>query len=288
VSAPAHPDLVLINGQPAGGDGGGVSILDRGLHYGDGLFETIACRGGRARFLSLHLERLVSGCQRLQIQVGDPAVIRREIEQAIAGTEAALLKIIVTRGEARARGYGLSGNESPNRILLRYGWPAESPAAQTLGVTVRLARLRLGENPALAGIKHLNRLEQVLARAEAPPDEATELLLLNTSGHLVCGTMSNVFLVQGGRIKTPRLDSCGVAGVMRRVVLLTAKNAGLIAEEGEVRPAELEGAEEVFLTNARVGIWPVYKIGDRALIPGAITRRLQTLIAPMLENPVDA
>ena len=285
-AAGMSPELVLINGEPAGG--AGVSPLDRGLHYGDGLFETIACRGGRARFLSLHLERLAAGCQRLRIPFAGVDVLRREINEAVCGIEPALLKLIVTRGEARARGYGLSGTEAPVRLLMRYGWPPDSSSAQVEGARVRVANLRLGENPALAGMKHLNRLEQVLARAEAPVEEAAELLLFSSSGRLVCGTMSNVFVVHGGRVTTPRLDLCGVAGVMRKVVLREAGKAGIVTEEGDVSPAELDGATEVFLTNARIGIWPVCRIGDRPLAPGDVTRRLQALIAPMLENPVDA
>jgi 4-amino-4-deoxychorismate lyase len=286
-AAGGTPDLVLLNGRPLA-DRGGLSVLDRGLHYGDGLFETLASRRGRVRFLSLHLERLAAGCQRLQIHLGDVAAIRREVEDAVAGTDAALLKLIVTRGESRARGYGFSGGESVVRLLFRYPWFSATSAPPVEGARVRIAKLRLGENPALAGMKHLNRLEQVLARAEVPAAEADELLLFGASGHLACGTMSNVFLVEGGRLKTPRLDVCGVSGVMRRVVLREATRAGIAAEEAVVSATDLEKASEVFVTNARIGIWPVCRIGDRSLTPGEITRRLQALIAPMLDNPIDA
>jgi 4-amino-4-deoxychorismate lyase len=137
-------------------------------------------------------------------------------------------------------------------------------------------------------MKHLNRLEQVLARAEAPAADADELLLFSTSGRLACGTMSNVFLVESGKLKTPRLDLCGVSGVMRRVVLREARRVGIAADEAVVSATDLDNASEVFVTNARIGIWPVCRIGDRSLSPGEITRRLQALIAPMLDNPVDA
>jgi len=285
VAAGGAPDLVILNGKPLA-DSSGVSVLDRGLHYGDGLFETLACRRGRARFLSLHLERLAYGCQRLQINLGDVATVRGEIEAAVAGTDAALLKLIVTRGESRARGYGFSGGESATRLLFRYPWLGATSSVES--ARVRIANLRIGENPALAGMKHLNRLEQVLARAEVPATEADELLLFSTSGRLACGTASNVFLVEGGRLKTPRLDLCGVSGVMRRVVLREATRAGIAAEEVVVSATELANASEVFVTNARIGIWPVCRIGDRSLSPGETTRRLQALIAPMLDNPVDA
>jgi 4-amino-4-deoxychorismate lyase len=137
-------------------------------------------------------------------------------------------------------------------------------------------------------MKHLNRLEQVLARSEVPASDAAELLLFSNSGRLISGTMSNVFIVRGGRIVTPRIDLCGVAGVMRRVVLREAAKAGMEAEEGVLSEGDLNAADEVFLTNARIGIWPVQAIGSRTLVPGSVTRKLQALIAPMLETPVDA
>ncbi|HVY82258.1 MAG TPA: aminodeoxychorismate lyase [Steroidobacteraceae bacterium] len=263
--------------------------LDRGLHFGDGLFETIACRRGRARFLALHLDRLSRGCERLRIEMGDVSAIRREIEQAAATARGdSLIKLIVTRGPAVARGYGWSGTESATRVLLRYAWPQEDATAWLDGVRVQVARTKLGENAALAGMKHLNRLEQVLARAEVSSKEAAELLLFSSSGLLISGVMSNVFIVRNGRLATPRLDLCGVAGVMRRVVLREAAKAGLAAEEGALSEHDLNRAEEVFVTNARIGVWPIRAIGSRALAIGEVTRRVQALIAPALENPVDA
>lgn len=279
------PELVLINGQPGAPS---LSPLDRGLHFGDGVFETIACRGGRSRFLALHLDRLTSSCERLRIGLGEVSAIRKEIEQAAAGAAHSLIKLIVTRGVAVARGYGWSGKESATRVLLRYAWPQEDTSAQREGVQVGIARMRLGENAALAGMKHLNRLEQVLARSEVPSAEAAELLLFGSSGRLVSGTMSNVFIVQKDRLVTPRVDTCGVAGVMRRVVLQEAAKAGVSAEEGTVSEQDLQSADEVFLTNARIGIWPVRTIGPRSLAVGAITRRVQEQIAPLLENAADA
>lgn len=289
----ASAELVLINGVAQPSDQAllpqpRVSPLDRGLHFGDGLFETIACRRGRARFLSLHLERLMAGCERLRIDLGNPGELRRSLEGVAAAADTSLIKLIVTRGEAVARGYARSGSETATRIVLRYPWPKENPAAQREGVSVRFATLRLGENPALAGMKHLNRLEQVLARSETPAEDAAELLLFSRSGHVISGTMSNLFSVQDNRLRTPRVDLCGVAGVMRRVVLREARKAGIAAEEATLSADDLAHADELFLTNARIGIWPVRALNSRPLPPGATTRRLQALIAPMLESPVDA
>jgi 4-amino-4-deoxychorismate lyase len=274
---------VTLNGQPLVE---GVSPYDRGLHYGDGLFETIVCEKGRARFLPLHLERLALGCQRLHIELGEVEPLRAEIEQ-IAATGDALVKLIVTRGEAVVRGYGWSGTEVATRLVYRYPLPPENLAARD-GIRAGVARLRYGENPRLAGLKHLNRLEQVLARSERTAEDVAELLVFGSSGNLVSGTMSNVFLARQGRVTTPKLDRCGVAGVMRRVVMREAAAAGITVEEGELGEAQLADADEVFVTNARIGIWPVRTLDGRELGAGPITRGLQARLAHLLENAPDA
>src|SRR4051812_20291086 len=121
---------VTLNGRPLVD---GVSPYDRGLHYGDGLFETIVCVNGRARLLSLHLERLASGCKRLRIALGEVESLRKEIQAAAAAGDG-LVKVIVTRGEAVARGYGLAGTEVPSRFVFRYALPPENVAASREGI----------------------------------------------------------------------------------------------------------------------------------------------------------
>jgi 4-amino-4-deoxychorismate lyase len=268
-----------------------LSVLDRGLHFGDGVFETIACLGGRPRFLSLHLERLAQGCRTLGFAPPASQALRAEVERLAAAADRAIVKLIVTRGPAAVRGYGVSGRERATRVTIRYPWPVEESALQQQGVSVRVAAMRLGENPALAGLKHCNRLEQILARSEPEDARTAEALMLSQSGRLICGTMTNVFLVDGPaqspRLRTPAIDLCGVAGVMRRVVLREAARAGIAASECALWPADLERAAEVFLTNARVGIWPVARLAQRTLAPGPVTRRLQSLLRPLLEAPAD-
>ena len=278
----------LIDGAAAEG----VSILDRGLHFGDGVFETIACLHGRPRFLALHLERMAEGCARLGFTPPAAERLRDEIERLAGAAERALVKAIVTRGQATVRGYSVSGREQATRVVIRYPWPVEDPVLQQQGVSVRVAAMRLGENPALAGLKHCNRLEQILARSEPEAAAAAESLMLSHSGKLVSGTMTNLFLVDGPphapRLRTPALDLCGVAGVMRRVVLREAARAGIAAMECDLWPADATAATELFLTNARVGIWPVGRLQEKTLVPGPMTRRLQSLLQPLLEEPVDA
>jgi len=270
---------VLVNGVPATS----VSALDRGLQFGEGVFETIACLGGQPRFLPLHLERLEFGCERLGIPAPNLDEIQAEVLGLVCDGERAIVKVMVTGGEAVARGYARSGNETATRITIRYPWPHEDPAQLHDGVMARTLSMRLGENPRLAGLKHCNRLEQILARAELAADaQLAEGILFSSSGNLVCGTMSNVFLVRESCLLTPRIDQCGVAGVMRRVVLREARQVGIPARECELRAENLQAADEIFLTNARIGIWPVRALDGRALTPGPVTRHLQSVLEPLL------
>jgi len=247
---------------------------DRGLHYGDGLFETIGVRAGVARFLEAHLVRLASGCARLRIHFNAMAELRREIAAAVQLAPArAVLKIIVTRGSAVRRGYAPQGTESARRLVSLWaetGLP--SPIAD--GVALRAASFTLADNAALAGIKHLSRLENVLAAGEAAVAGVFDALLLDGSGRVISGAMSNVFLAHRGQILTPRLDRCGVAGVMRGVVLRECASLGIAAGEGHITLADLLAADEVFITNARLGVVPVLRVGEHSFPMTTIARRL--------------
>jgi 4-amino-4-deoxychorismate lyase len=265
-----------IDGVP----GASLPADDRGLQYGDGLFETVLVRERRARFLDAHLARLSRGCTRLAISTGSLPLLRAEIEAALAmAPPLAILKIIVTRGGAR-RGYAPQGDETTRRIVSL--WPAPARAASIdVGVDLRVATIRLGENPALAGIKHLNRLENVLAAAETSSAGAFESLLLDTSGNLVSGAMSNVFIVQAGRVSTPLIDRCGVAGVMRGIVLRECAALGIATVERRLTTDDLLSADEVFITNARIGVVPVRRVGEHLFGMNNLARRLAAHIEPL-------
>ena len=277
----ADPILVLVDGRRAMG----LTVLDRGLHYGDGLFETIACRNAQACFLEHHLQRLAEGCARLSIRYEDFPQLAAKIRELAATQPRSIIKLILTRGSATARGYGAQGDERAHTVLLQYPWPPEDPAPWERGVVVRSAVGRLGENPLLAGLKHLNRLEQVLIRAEWTDPLIQEALAFSSSGWLVSGTMSNVFLVRDGRIMTPEITHAGIRGVMRRVVIGAAQRGGLEVTETALDAAALHAAEEIFLTNARIGIWPVRALDGRDLAVGPLTRQLQQWLLPLLETP---
>jgi len=249
---------------------------DRALHYGDGLFETLAVSEGRPRHLARHLARLAAGLARLGIPA-DPAPWGEELTAAAAQAPGGrgVLKLVVSRGSG-GRGYAPPEAPIPRRFLFLHPWPAGVEAGRRQGVAVRWCRTRLAEQPALAGLKHLNRLEQVLARAEWRDPAIAEGLLCDVSGRVVEGTRSNLFLVRDGALLTPRLDRCGVAGVMRALVLETAATLGLEAQVVTLRPEDVTAADELFLSNSVIGLWPVRCLDDRSYpAPGPVTRRLQ-------------
>jgi 4-amino-4-deoxychorismate lyase len=233
-----------------------IDWRDRGLQYGDGLFETLRVRAGRVRLLDEHLERLSAGSRRLGITLPAIGRLRRELAAAAAGQDDAVLKLIVTRGRGE-RGYRPTGCERATRILSRWPAPPSAGPACAAPITVRICRTRLGLNPALAGLKTLNRLESVLARTEWRDPRIAEGLMLDAEGHVVCGTMSNLFVRHGSVLATPLLDRCGVAGVMRRFVVGEARSLGLRPTERRIGLADLASADEAFITNALAGPVPI-------------------------------
>lgn len=246
-----------------------IDYRDRGLQYGDGVFETMYVARGAVRLLDDHLDRLLEGCHRLGIKPPPVRSLRAEIAAAAACADRGVLKLIVTRGVGM-RGYRPAGRERCTRILALTPVLAKRAAeADPVAVRVRICRTRLGVNPVLAGLKTLNRLESVMARLEWRDPRIWEGLMLDADANLVCGTMSNVFLRRGSRLQTPLLDRCGVAGVMRRWVLRQARRLKLKIREDRFQLDDLADADEVFLTNAIVGVVSVadIRIANRHLRP---------------------
>jgi 4-amino-4-deoxychorismate lyase len=255
-----------------------LSARDRGLHFGDGVFETIAVDAGRALCLERHLARLAAGCACLGVQAPELAMLEEECARVCDGVERAVLKIIITRGVG-GRGYRTDPGSVPTRIVARYPWPQYPADARTDGVAVRICSTRLGRNPRLAGVKHLNRLEQVLARNENALGACDEGLMLDDRGRLIEGIMSNVFVCRGKRLSTPDLSECGVAGIMRELVLEVSEQlTGLVPEIAALDSDDLSVAEECFLTNSLIGIWPIKSIAGQALRVGPVAHELQKVL----------
>jgi len=240
---------LLVNGVAPANPSQGIATDDRGLNYGDGLFETAVLFDGRVRFLDDHLERLFRGCERLAIPAPDRQRLLDEIAQVSAGATRGVLKIVVTRG-ASGRGYRPPATSAATRIVALH--PLKETTQQ--GLKLRWCETRLGRNTRLAGIKHLNRLEQVLAQAEWQEGTFDEGLMMDTEGELVCATAGNVFAVRDGALITPDLRFCGVQGVMRAQVLKAAARLQINLSEEPLWPQDLEAASEIFITNAVRGI----------------------------------
>ncbi len=246
---------MLIDGLPSEQ----ISISDRGLQYGDGLFETIAVFEGRMPLWPRHMARLQRGEERLGFPLTDKHLLEREAGNLCKGIGQGIVKIILTRGSG-GRGYRPPSEPHPRRILTKHPWPDYPQAWYREGVRVRLCETRLSRQPRLAGIKHLNRLEQVMARSEWDDPGFAEGLMCDEFGHLISGTQSNLFLLKDRTLMTPQLDQCGVAGVMREQVMACAAGLGLEVRAVRMQPDDLEQADGVFLTNAVWGVCPVSEV----------------------------
>lgn len=269
--------MILLNGKPQDV----IPATDRGLHYGDGVFETVAFSNGKVRFWAAHMERLLDGCLRLSIPHPDAELLKEEVAHVAEGCEQAVIKIIITRGSG-GRGYRPPASPEPQRLIMRYPWPEHTVPEE--GITLRYCDTPLGCNPRLAGVKHLNRLEQVIARSEWDDDSVHEGLMLDLDGHVLEGTMSNLFAVRNGVLLTPDLKRCGVAGVMRRQVLSLANELGITYRLEQMIPSDLERMDELFVTNSVIGIWPVARLGDVKYGEAPITARLIEALKLMMEQ----
>lgn len=266
-----------LDGQPAEH----IPLSSRGLAYGDGLFETIGVKHGRPRFLARHLERLAEGARRLHI-AADIELIREELLAFAQVLEYGVCKLLLVRGEG-ARGYAADATVPPRRILQGSTMPAYPAEHAELGVHIFPCVTRLAEQPLLAGLKHLNRLEQVLARAEWQDRQHAEGLLLDQSGRVIEGVFSNVFIVTEGLLRTADLSRCGVVGVMRAELLEQARQLGLQVSIEDLLLDDVQNADEMFFCNSLYGVWPVRSFGTRSWPLGPITRKLQGIAHTLLD-----
>ena len=258
-----------------------LGLKSRGLAYGDGLFETIAVHAGQPILLERHLARLLGGCERLGI-CQDASLLRSELLAYASALGEGVIKLIITRGDS-PRGYAPDPGATAIRIL-QGGAPAHYPTGHAeQGVRLYPCTTRLAEQPLLAGLKHLNRLEQVLARSEWTDPTFAEGMMLDMSGRVIEGVYSNLFLVQGGVLLTADLQRCGVAGVMRAELMAQARASGIEVREAELWPADLAEADEVFVCNSVYGVWPVLGVASMNWSPGPLTRKLQAIARVLLD-----
>ncbi len=271
----------LVNGEIASH----VPADDRGLAYGDGLFETLAVVGGKPRLWQRHMDRLARGGERLGLPLPNQEVLLRETQTVAAGLPRCIVKIILTRGSG-GRGYAPPESPEPRRIVSAHDWPDGLEEAAQNGVEATLCETRLALQPRLRGIKHLNRLEQVLAAGELAGRPGCHGIVRNTEGYVICGVSANLFLVVDGQLLTPRMDRSGVHGVLRDLLL---REFPARAERRRVTLDLLMEAEELFFCSAIRGIVPIVKLtgddsGSRRFDIGPVTREMQAWSAPVLER----
>ena len=270
-----------------------LQVSDRGLHYGDGVFETLLWRQSGPVFLTSHYQRLSEGCQRLGFAAPAINALRSDCEQLGAGRKNAVLKIIVTRGSG-GRGYRPPDNSQVTRLVSIHEPPDYPDQLWQSGIQLTVCNTRLGRNPALAGLKHLNRLEQVLAQAEfTPPHSAAagpiptpvahEGLMRDEHGYVVEGTMSNLHIVESERIVTPSLAHCGVSGIIRAKVQHIAQKLKIDWLEDDITLNRVFAADEVFVTNSIVGVWPVRRLLEHGFDSIAVAKILQVELNKMME-----
>lgn len=259
-------DHVLVNGR----DDACVSALDRGLLYGDGLFETIRFTRGTAPLWARHMRRLGEGCARLGMSPPEVIRLADEAQRVLAGAGDAVVRITLTRGQGE-RGYAPPASPRTTRIVAAHPVPAIPADWYRHGIRVRSCGLRLAPQPHLAGIKHLNRLDQVLARAEWSDVDVVEGLMFDPDDHLISATAANVFGVQDGVLVTPALDRCGVAGVLRAELLQAFPQAVVKAVERD----EAMRMDEIFVCSSVRGVLPVREWDGRTFHIGDATRTAQ-------------
>ena len=273
-----HKIKTLVNGEETSS----ISVSDRGLQFGDGIFETIRIHQGKPVWWQQHIDRLLSDCTRLRIH-NLPAVelIQQAVSKLVAGSEAGTLKIIITRGNSSS-GYAAAADSIPNWVLIfTAGIRHQSKAEQ--GIVLGVCEQTISGSQQLSGIKHLNRLEQVLARLECQDNGWDEGLMLDDTSRVIECCMSNLFVWQKDKLMTPQLEHTGIRGICRERIILLAKAEGLEVEQCELDLGDLLHSDGLFVSNSLIGIWPVvnYKcqqIQERQFEINANTRLLQKLL----------
>lgn len=262
----------LINGEA----NTGLSPLDRGLAYGDGVFRTLQVRDHQPVWWTDHYAKLAHDCAALKLACPESDLLLSEIHTVTQQCTDAVVKIVITRGQGE-RGYAPPDPASPTRIVTATTLSDHSHQGRH-GIRARWCTLRLARQARLAGVKHLNRLENVLARQEWTDPDIDEGLLCDDTGAVISGTRSNVFAMRGGRLLTPDVSQSGIAGVTRGRVLRAAQMHGIDVQVARLEPANILDADEVFLSNSIVGLWRIAALDKVQWHTAAWTEQFQQWI----------
>ncbi|MCM0147397.1 aminodeoxychorismate lyase [Photobacterium galatheae] len=257
-----------------------VSVSDRAFQYGDGCFTTVLVEQGVPRLWSQHLQRLKNTLLKLNIAAPDwSPMISKVMSVAQKYPEKGVIKILISRGTG-GRGYSTAGCQQTLVMISDFVWPAHYETWQQHGIELGLCQQRLGLIPMLAGLKHLNRLEQVMLKQEIEANGWQDAVVLDINDHVVETCASNIFWRHDSTLYTPELSQAGVHGLMRAHVCELAKDLGYCLEFVKSPLDALLCADEVFITNALMALVPVTKIQwktyDEHSALEAITKRLYT------------
>lgn len=267
--------MFLINGL----EQNQLPASDRATQFGDGCFTTARIVNGAVSLLDAHIRRLQSACETLLIPFTQWDILESEMRQLAFGKPSGVLKVIISRGSG-GRGYSGSACYHPTRILSLSDYPAHYERWRHEGVTLTLSPVRLARNPMLAGIKHLNRLEQVLIRTHLEQTDADDALVLDSEGFITECCAANLFWRQGSDVFTPSLEQAGVKGIMRQFCLQLLARSGYNVVEASVKEAALLSADEVVICNALMPVVPV-RAYDRQRWS---SRELFQFLAPLCEQ----
>ena len=264
---------MLVNGK----QGNSINIRDRGLLYGDGVFRTLRALNGKAQNWQLHYQKLQHDCTALGIGCPGIGLLAAELDRLLMQHPDGVVKLIVTRGQG-VRGYSPPAQATPTHAWDITPLPDYPDDRAKLGIKADMCQLRLSRQPRLAGIKHLNRLENVLAAAESKDKDVAEMLLMDASGCVISGTRSNLFFVSKGKLVTPDLSRCGVAGVQRDRVMAWAARNDMPLQVRDVVLDEVMNADEVFVVNSVIALWPLCELDQSRWIDFPVSARVRLFL----------
>ncbi|WP_230347270.1 aminodeoxychorismate lyase [Methylobacillus methanolivorans] len=254
-----------------------ISPLDRGLAYGDGIFRTIRVIDGQPIAWQAHYAKLLADSRRLHLPCPEAAGWLKDLGRLFADQGDGVAKLMLTRGIAE-RGYAVGDHATSTRIVIRSSLPDYPDRNASHGIRAYLCKTRLAHQPLLAGIKHLNRLENVLARQEWSDPAISEGVMLDQDGLVIEGVMSNILIRSGTILATPDLDRCGVDGITRQRILAIAPTLGLIPAITSLTLTELMNADEVLMCNSLYGVWQVIDFNGRTWPLGQLAGRLRQFL----------
>lgn len=268
--------MFLINGHAQDQ----LAVSDRATQFGDGSFTTARIVDGNICHLEAHLQRLQVACEKLRIAFSHWSTLRQEMTMLATGHDSGVLKVIISRGSG-GRGYSAMNCQAATRILSVSAYPAYYSQWRKQGITLTLSPIPLGRNPYLAGLKHLNRLEQVLIRSHLEQTDADEALVLDSEGWVTECCAANLFWRKGNVVYTPRLDQAGVNGIMRQFCIRLLAQSSYQLVEVQASLEESLQADEMVICNALMPVMPVCACGDVSFSSAT----LYEYLAPLCERP---